>query len=144
MQKRRLVRNNVTSFDQGCDDAQNSDSDLEYASSSEQSCTTVIYLGRSHPLRKLNGADRVKKLSVVENKEVVDSCFQFENEFHLFSLKTRASAKSSIFAPACLLKPLIFKFHFEFKIGVEYAIAFLHELNHSSNVVIYYFGNYES
>lgn len=70
MQKRRLARNNDSSFGQGCEDETISDSELEYTSSSEQSCTTVIYLGRSHPLRKLNAPGRVKRLPLAEKKEV--------------------------------------------------------------------------
>lgn len=69
MQRRRLGRN-VGAFAQGTDDAPDSASDLEYTSSSEQSCTTVIYLGRSHPLRKLNASDRSKRLANIEKKEV--------------------------------------------------------------------------
>ncbi|EUB60953.1 kinesin family member 26 [Echinococcus granulosus] len=68
MQRRRLGRN-AGAFAQGSDDVLDSASDLEYTSSSEQSCTTVIYLGRSHPLRKLHASDRSKRLTNVEKKE---------------------------------------------------------------------------
>ncbi len=55
LSKRRLHQRGIArglhgAFGEGADAS--STSDLEYTSSSEQSCTTVIYLGRSHPLRK--------------------------------------------------------------------------------------------
>ncbi|VDM22114.1 unnamed protein product [Hydatigera taeniaeformis] len=68
MQRRRLGRNGGA-FVQAFEDVLDSASDLEYTSSSEQSCTTVIYLGRSHPLRKLNASDRPKRLTTIEKKE---------------------------------------------------------------------------
>lgn len=67
--KRRGSRYNGI-FGQGHDETPDSASDLEYTSSSEQSCTTVIYLGRSHPLRKLNTTERTKRFMNSEKKEV--------------------------------------------------------------------------
>lgn len=57
--RRRLAKLNLpgssTRYIHSYDDVpDSSNSDLEYTSSSEQSCTTVIYLGRSHPLKKFN------------------------------------------------------------------------------------------
>ncbi|VDO04387.1 unnamed protein product [Rodentolepis nana] len=71
IQRRRLAHNNDSFFGQGCEDATISDSELEYTSSSEQSCTTVIYLGGSHPLRKLNAPERVKRVPLEEKKEPI-------------------------------------------------------------------------
>ncbi|KAM3172884.1 hypothetical protein ACTXT7_013638 [Hymenolepis weldensis] len=78
IQKRRQARNNDSSFGQGYEDETISDSELEYTSSSEQSCTTVIYLGRSHPLRKLNAPGRVKRLPLAEKKEPIRKAEKIE------------------------------------------------------------------
>uniref|UniRef100_A0A0V0J1K0 Uncharacterized protein n=1 Tax=Schistocephalus solidus TaxID=70667 RepID=A0A0V0J1K0_SCHSO len=51
--RRRPIAVQCAARSQGLKDAApTSHSDIEYTSSSEQSCSTVIYLGRSHPLRR--------------------------------------------------------------------------------------------
>ena len=94
IQKRRVGRNNGT-FAQGYEEAPDSGSDLEYTSSSEQSCTTVIYLGRSHPLRKMNASDRNKRFMNSEKKEV---------NFRLCAKFSRAFGNSALLSLCALRK----------------------------------------
>uniref|UniRef100_A0A5K3EGU6 Kinesin motor domain-containing protein n=1 Tax=Mesocestoides corti TaxID=53468 RepID=A0A5K3EGU6_MESCO len=107
LQKRRVATGsgqNSNGRECGDDDVPDSSSDLEYTSSSEQSCTTVIYLGRSHPLRTLSTPDRPKRLVALEPKVTVQKTEEVSNTVPVCSpflphhrrFKSRAGHKASV------------------------------------------------